>query len=169
MLSRRALLTLATLLVPSNAFAGGKRVSTTVVTIARSKNDNVVNYDVNTKGDRIDTDEPLSVYWVMLAEDGRREGLTWLERKLAYGYRLVGKVRRGGFRLQLVSFAKRTIVVRLVSGRPRAEVRIDGKRAELDRIYVKTKPGGVKPQVLYVDLFGRDLKSRARVQERLQP
>ena len=34
--------------------------------------------------------QPIDVYWLMLAENGRREELTWMERKMAYGFEVSG-------------------------------------------------------------------------------
>ena len=31
-------------------------------------------------------ERPVVAYWVLLAEDGRRDGLSWLELQLAYGF-----------------------------------------------------------------------------------
>src|SRR5258705_13664792 len=58
----------------------------TLFTIARSKNANVVRYQARTRGGGLDRSHPIDAYWLMLAEDGRREELSWAERKLAYGF-----------------------------------------------------------------------------------
>ena len=68
----------------------------------------------------------------MRAEDGRREGLTWLERELAYGFRVVSTVTDDGFRVVLTAFSRRAISVRKgPNGNYGAHIRIDGKPATL--------------------------------------
>src|SRR4051794_4876468 len=98
--TRRALLLgAATLMSGVDARADAARAQPLFV-IARSKNENLVHYDacVREHG-RLDPDDPVVAYWVMLAEDGRREGLSWLERRLAYGFST--NVRAGGDALEL--------------------------------------------------------------------
>jgi hypothetical protein len=52
--------------------------------IERSKNANVVHYDAQLTADgEIDPNEPVIAYWVMLATDGHREELNWIEKKKA--------------------------------------------------------------------------------------
>jgi len=54
--------------------------------VARSTNANVVLYEARLRnGGTLDEDEPVHPVWVMLAEDGRREELNFLERAMAYG------------------------------------------------------------------------------------
>ena len=55
--------------------------------IERSKNANVVHYDARLTADgKLDPKEPVIAYYVMLAEDGRRKELNWIEKKMAYGF-----------------------------------------------------------------------------------
>jgi len=59
--------------------------------IERSKNANVVHYDARLDADgRLDPKEPVVAYWIMLAEDGRRENLNWIEKRKAYGFDQAG-------------------------------------------------------------------------------
>ena len=58
--------------------------------IARSANRNLVCYDVNVESGKLNTKEPLKVYWVDREKHpGRTEPLNYIQRKLAYGYKLV--------------------------------------------------------------------------------
>ena len=55
--------------------------------IERSKNANVVHYDARLTADgNLDPKEPVIAYWVLLAKDGGREKLSWIEKKKAYGF-----------------------------------------------------------------------------------
>jgi hypothetical protein len=141
----------------------------TLFVIARSSNANVLHYDVRYDEGRLNLDDPLLAYWVMRAEDGRREGLTWVEREFAYGFRITSPVTPDGFRVVLKAFSRRELTVRkLASGGYRAYLRIDGKSATLDRLFVSVEGGGVSPTVQFVDLFGT-VSSGKRVSERLVP
>src|SRR5438477_12797965 len=66
---------------------GGAVSSEPLFVIERSTNANVVHYDANVKPDgQLDPRQPISAYWVMAAEDGRREELSVFERSRAYGF-----------------------------------------------------------------------------------
>ena len=156
------------LLFPTSVLAA--RRTQTLFMIGRSKNANVIHYDVRLADGKLDIDEPMVAYWVMHAEDGRREALTWLERELAYGFRISSRVTNEGFRVFLKAFARRELGVRHNSdGSYRATVRIAGQKAALDRIFVNTDEGSAGPSVRFVDLFGTEESSGKRVSERLEP
>lgn len=167
---RAVLLGAATLLTQVHARADGVRAQTLFV-IARSKNANVVHYDVRVRdGSRLDHDEPVVAYWVMLAEDGRREGLTWLERRLAYGFSTSFRPGGDALDLRLRAFARRELAVRRgENGHFQAELPIGGAPARLERIYVASDEHGVTPSVRYFDLFGRRRGDGSRVSERVLP
>src|SRR5450631_573292 len=77
--------------------------SVTLFTIEKSSNANRVQYDARlTPEGHFDTRQPIVAYWIMAAEDGRRQELNVLERAKAYGFTL----RRDGedsYRLWVVS------------------------------------------------------------------
>src|ERR1700733_11852537 len=78
-------------------------------TLARSKNANVVKYAVRpARGGGFDLAAPVEAYWIMLAEDGRREELTWTERQLAYGFS-VSNLSQGSFILHLTACSQRQL------------------------------------------------------------
>ncbi|HEY4157988.1 MAG TPA: DUF4833 domain-containing protein [Polyangiaceae bacterium] len=134
--------------------------------IARSKNANLLKFEVRERADgRLDPARPLDVYWLMLAENGRREELTWTERKFAYGF-VVTRVSEQGCRLTLTACARRSIQVERTSAGYRAQLSIHGKPATLRRIFVRSHDGGLLPRVEYVELSGVD-ESGALVSERI--
>jgi hypothetical protein len=136
--------------------------------IARSKNQNIVYYDIRVdRSGRLQRGSPVDAYWLMHAEDGRREELSWLERKLAYGYEIEG-INDQGFTLWLSAAFDRKLTIRFQQGRFRASTSIRGQQASLKRIYVRTDEG-VVPKVLSVDLHGTDPVTGRAVSERLTP
>jgi hypothetical protein len=124
-------------------------------TIARSKNANVVRYDIQRGPDGLlNPAQPINAYWLMLAENGRREGLSWMERELAYGFS-ISRVTPSGFSLRLLAFKQREIQVHHDGVSYRARVVIAGKSATLNRIFVRAdEGGGLLPHVRYVELQG---------------
>lgn len=122
--------------------------------IARSKNANIVRYDIrHTSDGKLDLNHPIEAYWLMLASDGHREELSWMERELAYGFS-VSKVTLNGFSLQLSAFKQREIRVEYSGGGYHARASILGKKATLTQIFVRTAEGGLLPRVQSVELRG---------------
>jgi Domain of unknown function (DUF4833) len=168
-LSRRLLFFAALSAALALTDQGRASESKTLFVIARSKNANVVHYDVSLERDGQLKDEPVVAYWRMLAEDGRREELTWVERRFAYGFRITSKVSSQGFRMRPRAFEQREIAVRRgENGRYRAYLEIGGQRAILERIFVQTDTGTL-PSVRFVELVGLDAQTGQRVSERLKP
>jgi len=138
--------------------------------IARSKNANIVCYDVNLdKKGNIDTDEPLNVYWINKTDHpGERSGLSYIQNKLAYGYssKSIGK---GSFEISLVAFPSRKLILEHdQKGHYRGRMMIDGKQALLNRIYVQAKPDSFL-KVAWVDLTGTEIDGGNPLKERIIP
>lgn len=58
--------------------------------IARSLNRNLVCYDANQANGKLDTKEPVKVYWLNREkEPGKTNGLSFIQKKMAYGYKVV--------------------------------------------------------------------------------
>lgn len=154
------------LIVPGAAAAGPIYVP--LFRIERSKNANVVQYDaVLRQVDKLDPKTPVICYWVLKAEDGRREGLTALERR-AYGFK-VAPEGGGSWLLYLNATSDRSIRVLRWQGRWVAQIVIRGRSAVLERIYVETNESGLIPSVRWVDLYGSDMETGRRLTERLRP
>lgn len=137
-------------------------------TLGRSKNANVVKYAVRlARNARLDLQNPVEAYWLMLAEDGRREELTWTERKLAYGFS-VSAVSSDGFMLHLAACSERALRVRATNGSYRAELEIRRQPAFLRRIFVQTDNAALIPSVRYVEISGLNPSGQA-VSERIIP
>jgi Domain of unknown function (DUF4833) len=165
LLSRRQLahvVLLGALSLAVPRLARGTPARTRLFVIERSKNKNIVCYDLlHPEGQA--THPKLDVYWRMNQEKGQRSELTLFERDRAYGYRIVSE---HPLSFALKAAPKRPIEVVTRSGQTSAELTISGVRATLDAVYVKTREGGLIPQVLYVELQGH-LPSGALVTERI--
>jgi hypothetical protein len=140
----------------------------TLFTIARSKNANVVRYSARCRQKDLDSGAPIEAHWLMLAEDGRREELSWAERKLAYGF-TVSDLSADACRLRLVAFKNRPILVQRRPEGFRALVAIAGRRATLERIFVRTSEGTLFPSVQHVDLYGMSLDGAPLTERILAP
>ncbi len=134
--------------------------------IERSQNANIVQYDVvlNEDGD-LNRDDPVISYWIRKAEDGRRQQLSLLERKLAYGFK-TRVLDDGTVLMDMVADIRRMVRVERKGDRWVALTRIDGHSAAIDRIYVTLEESKPLPKVEYVDLYGSDVVTGESVHER---
>ncbi len=150
---------------PELAFATPSRE---LFTLARSTNANVVKYAVRLgKEGQLDVKNPVEAYWLMLAENGRREGLSWSERQLAYGFS-VSEVTTQGCVLRLTACADRRLRVRAKEGAFQAQLEIARQPATLQRIFVRAEEHSLLPSVRYVEISGVSA-SNQRVSERILP
>lgn len=148
------------------AIAEGRAPSKSALfTVARSKNANVVRYVARVGISGLDQDRPVDAHWLMLAEDGRREELSWAERQLAYGFS-VSEATPERCVLRLVAFKQRALVVARQGETFRATLSIAGKRATLERIFVQTSEGGLLPSVEYLEVFGTSADGK-QIKERV--
>lgn len=135
----------------------------TLFIIQRNLNANEVHYDVQAGADGALAKDPVVAYWIMKAEGGRREDLTFLERKLAYGVEASGS---GDEReLKLAAWEDRKIHLKKAGDRWRALTQIDGKDAYLTRLFIQSEEGGATPKVLFIDVFGEAVDGGKEVKE----
>ena len=137
--------------------------------IERSKNKNLVQYDVRLTENRDLPDaSPVRAYWVL--ENGGHEELDSIERRYAYGIATQEKLDKNKFRVILVSLKGLEILVEKINDSFKAVVSINGKQSILERVYIESKErlAGL-PKVLYIDLFGWDKEKGFPTRERIIP
>lgn len=140
----------------------------TLLVIERNTNANVVHYDAGLTGDgAFDPAEPVIVYWVLLAEDGRRKKLNWLEKKKAYGVKL--KPAGDGYTMTLAAAPWMPLAVKKTGGVVRLEATINGRPAVMQKMFIQSRGGLLGPKVEYIDLYGKDLATGAPCRERIKP
>jgi hypothetical protein len=136
--------------------------------LERSKNANVVHYDAQITADGdLDPREPVIAYWILLAEDGRRKKLSWIERKKAYGFNIESDQSVNGYIMTMVAVPEHQITVRQEKDTVRAEVIIDGRPAVLEKMYIHASEGLFMPTVLYIEVYGKDLQTGEMLREKL--
>ena len=138
--------------------------------IERSKNANVVHYDARLTADgELDPKEPVIAYWVMLAEDGRREELGWIEKKKAYGFTIKPDPSVNGYKMSLVAAPEKQIIVKKEKDTVHAEVIMNGRPAVLEKLHIHASDGLPWPKVHYIDVYGKDLQTGEQRRERMVP
>lgn len=136
--------------------------------IQRSTNANEVHYDVKVGADGNLADEPVVAYWVMKAEGGGQEDLTFFENEMAYGFEVLEPDEKGEREMKLVAWEDRTIrLTKTEAGKWRALTQIDGEDAYLTRLYIETDESGITPSVIHIDIFGETVDGNDPVEERV--
>ena len=141
------------------------RAASRLFRFERSTNRNYICYDVQLKDGSLDMKNPIHVYWIRAEEDGREKELTYIQRKLAFGYKVVHK-GHNEVDIHLTAYSKLTIRICQRNGQWLAVANINGKEAQLTKLFAQMQsPNSL--HVLYVDLFGKDLKTGEAVRERI--
>lgn len=134
--------------------------------IERSKNRNLVCYDVNLDNGELNTRKPLEVYWINREDEpGARKGLTAIQNRFAYGYKVV---KQGDEESEVVlkAYPDRSLTIRAIDGRYVCTIQIANRTALLQRLYVKASESN-SLQVEYVELYGLDQESGQQLTERV--
>ena len=138
--------------------------------IQRSMNPNTVVYEAGLLPDgRLDPSRPVIVYWRRYNNEGERRDLSILERTIAFGVNhqpLQGDI--SAYRISSVSYAEKSAKVYINGdGRAVAVTDIDGHPAVLVSVFVQLDGDGIIPDVVHIDIFGRDLETGERRHERI--
>jgi hypothetical protein len=127
--------------------------------IERSKNANIVQYDVQLGPDgKLLEREPVVAYWIRLAEQGQVEELSWVQRTFAFGFKARPDPEKDSVELEMKAGLGRPITVVRDGSEYRATILIDGSYSYLDRIFIQSERKGISVKVEYVELFGEDVK-----------
>jgi hypothetical protein len=141
--------------------------SVPLFTIEKSSNANRVQYDARLTADgHIDPHQPVVAYWIMAAENGRRQELNILERAKAYGFTL----RRDGldsYRLWVVSHREKEIHVFRDGSTVRAEAVIGGKVALVEKIYIQMRKTLLLNFPDFGEMFGFDKETGEKRYEKV--
>ena len=128
--------------------------------IERSKNANIVQYDVQVNADgSLFRKEPVVAYWIRLAKQGQVEELSWAQRVFAFGFEATFKPVTGDVVLKMNADIDRVITIVDDGEKYRARALIDGSDAYLERAYIRSSRKGLFFDVEYIELFGEDVNT----------
>ena len=164
-----ALLLVLLSLFPQSIFAASGNKAGHLFVIERSKNKNLVQYDIRLGENSVPPDlRPVNAYWIL--ENGRREELNSIERNYAYGVVRQEKLDKDKFKVILAAFKGWEIIVERINDSFKAVISINGRESILQKIYIKSEETRAAfPTVLYVELFGRIKETGLPIKERIVP
>jgi len=135
--------------------------------VSRNLNKNIIAYDVNIKNGKLDTDEPLHPYWYRLEEDPPSKGeLTFIQRKLAYGYTVVDEAKVDNeATVKLKAYKKRLLRICKHKGKWVGITTINEKKCILTEIYAHCP---TRTSCDYLVLKGKALKDGKHEEETVE-
>jgi hypothetical protein len=155
---------------PAHLLGARVELAQQLFVIEKSTNANVVHYDaVFTPDGGLDPQEPIIAYWIMAAEDGRKEDLTSAERHKAFGFTIVPGRDANSYHLRLVAQPQRDIYVSRQGNSVRAATMIAGRCTYLTKIYVKVHKLLALPKIEFIELVGNDIVTGEPLHERVRP
>ena len=138
--------------------------------IQKNTNPNTIVYAMRLGADgKMDPNEPMEVFWRRYQEDGARKKLAWLEKTFAFDFKvkpIEGKENSYVFSL-IAMKGKKIYVTQTKSGKANVFMKIAGKTAQLERIYVMVDDSKRIQSVNSMELFGRNNKTGELVYEKI--
>ena len=139
--------------------------------VQRTPNANTIIYDLNLNSDgRLNTEQPVKVYWLKYAEKGQKEELNYIQRKFAYGLNTKA-LNNGSYDIRFVSYKKFPLtLMKGGDGKYHIFASVAQKQVILNRIFVKIEGGSFWiPNVVYVEIKGTDPETGKEIVDRFKP
>ncbi len=155
--------------VPAQARIASQETYVPLFVIERNVNANVVHYDAKLKDGKLDPLQPVIAYWVMAAENGRRQELNLLERFRAYGFEVRPDRDPGTYRMTIVADKKKEIHILRAGDTVRAAAKIGGCDAYLEKVLITAKKSWGVNLPEYAEMIGTDTTTGATCRERITP
>jgi hypothetical protein len=141
--------------------------------IQRSGNTNTIVYDANfVDKNKISATKPVDIYWIRYTNGGAKEGLTFIQRNLAYGLTLK-YLGENKYEFHFVSYSKKKFLMYIdAGGKPCAKLEVNGKQMVIRRIFIAIEESSrwtLAPKVQYVEFFGTDPWNGRSMYEKFYP
>ena len=138
-----------------------------VFVFQRSTNSNYICYDINLQQDgKLSKKEPLKAYWV-LGEGTRTEALTFLDRKMAFGVKIISTKENEAV-VHLTAYKNLSIRLCKQNDKWVGIVKLHGHEIVLQKMYAKMKQS-ISVKCEYVDITGTDIETGEKRCERITP
>ncbi len=142
--------------------------SVPLFTIEKSSNANRVQYEARITPDgHIDPKNPVVAYWIMAAENGRRQELNILERAKAYGFTIHPDSAPDSYKLWVVSHKEKEIHVYRDGPTVRAEAIIGGHVALVQKIFIQMHKSFMLTLPDFGEMFGFDKETGEKRYEKV--
>lgn len=140
--------------------------------IQRTPNINTIIYELNyLKSGELNSEKPIHEYWIRYGEKGHpKKELNFIQRKFAYGVK-TQLIKRDQWEIRLVSYDKVPLILQKgKDGKYHVFVQIHKKLCIFEKAYIKIDGGTFwSPNVLYIEMFGRDPETMERTSYKIYP
>lgn len=151
-------------------FPTPKGIANQLFYLQRDPNLNTLIYELNVKNGVVDRDEPVLAYWIRYSEDGKKQDLSYLQKKFAYGVQ-TKELGKDHFEIRFVSHKKLALYLLRSEADKKFHVyvTVNNKKLVLDRIFVRIEGGSFwLPNVRYVELRGLNTENNTVTTERIK-
>jgi hypothetical protein len=138
--------------------------------IHKNTNPNAVVYALNlNENNKIDTQNPIEVFWRRYQEDGRKKKLAWLEKTFAFDFKVKPvKGKENFFAFNLIAMKdKKLYASQNKKGEPIVFMTIAGKTSLLEKLYIMVDDTKRIQSVLSIEIFGKDPKTGELIYEKI--
>jgi len=137
--------------------------------LQRTPNTNTIVYELNMVNGKLDSENPIQIFWLRYQEKGQKEELTYIQRKFAYGIKY-RKIKENQYELSFVSYKKYKMYLQLAGdGKFKVYTSINNKMAVLNKIFLEINGGAFwTPNIEFVEIIGKDPLSNELVKERIK-
>ena len=132
----------------------------------RSTNSNYICYDINLQDGKLNKKEPLKTYWV-LDEGARIEDLTFLDRKMAFGVKVISATDNEAT-VHLTAYKDLHIRICKQKGKWVGIVKLHGYEILLEKMFVQMKPTFAL-RCDHIEIIGTDTTTGEKRNERITP
>ena len=138
--------------------------------IERNKNANIVQYDARIGANGLlHEKEPVSAYWVRLAEQGQVKKLSWSQRRFAYGFKLKRDNDKNTATMDMTLNIGRNIMIKQENEEYRAIIQINGATSYLEKMFIHASGKGISTRLNYIELHGNAVNNGDKQYERIPP
>lgn len=152
-------------------FPTPKGINNQLFYLQRDPNTNTVICELNLDKDgEIDEKDPIKVYWMRYGDNGKKEDLSYVQRKFAYGIQ-TKSIGNEQYELRFVSHKKLPLYLTksVEDKKYHVYVTVNKKRIQLERIFVRIEGGSFwLPNVKYVELKGINTANKSQITERIK-
>lgn len=151
-------------------FPTPKGIANQLFYLQRDPNLNTLIYELNVKNGAVDRNEPVLAYWIRYSEDGKKQDLSYLQKKFAYGVQ-ARELGKDHFEIRFVSHKKLPLYLLRSEADKKFHVyvTVNNKKLLLDRIFVRIEGGSFwLPNVRYVELRGLNTENNTVTTERIK-
>lgn len=138
--------------------------------LQRTLNLNTIIYDAcfDSNG-KLDTENPVKVYWIRYDEDGHKMPLRFFEKQFAFGVESEKLINhKYDYKIKIAAWNNRDVYIKQIAPfEAIAYLKINGVLSVLDHIFIGSDPHGSLSKVEYVDIYGYIKNATTLIKERI--